>query len=204
MLRRMMSCQQENLLWVVLLRLVIAHQKVAMLERMKQLQCCLLLQQIQTALVALITIKMLRLQTIKKKSVSRKKISKKKTVVEMLGRELECTLSEYQTSFDLSSSNERVHHLKKMNKLVSNIAKVHWGMECPNSNHAIGDSEMKGWSFKKSQRRSSDKEKQEKKKHRSKKDKKKKRRRHGKEKKGKEFQNSEGPHDQVLESSMLW
>jgi len=128
----------------------------------------------------------------------------KKTVVEMLGRELECTLSEYQTSFDLSSSNERVHHLKKMNKLVSNIAKVHWGMECPNSNHAIGDSEMKGWSFKKSQRRSSDKEKQEKKKHRSKKDKKKKRRRHGKEKKGKEFQNSEGPHDQVLESSMLW
>ncbi|KAL7543813.1 hypothetical protein ACHAXR_013129 [Thalassiosira sp. AJA248-18] len=100
----------------------------------------------------------------------------KKEVLEMLGRELKCTLAEYQTSFDLFSSGDRVEHLEYMNNLVVKIAKV-GGMELPDDN--IDTSErMNSWSHK-DRRRSSEKERYEKK--RSKKKKKKKRRRRGKE-----------------------
>mmetsp|Transcript_23915 Transcript_23915/g.51650 ORF Transcript_23915/g.51650 Transcript_23915/m.51650 type:complete len:1248 (+) Transcript_23915:48-3791(+) len=103
----------------------------------------------------------------------------KNAVVEMLGRELKCTLAEYQTSFDLSSSRDRVEQLGYMNDLVLKMAKVR-GMECHN-NGSSGEIQLKSWSLKKSHHRSSEKERNEKKHSKKKKE----RRRRGKERKEK-------------------
>mmetsp|Transcript_25680 Transcript_25680/g.44864 ORF Transcript_25680/g.44864 Transcript_25680/m.44864 type:complete len:505 (+) Transcript_25680:3-1517(+) len=122
----------------------------------------------------------------------------KKAVVEMLGRELKCTLAEYQTSFDLSSSSERIEQLECMNDLVSKIAKVRWGIECPN-NQSSGESELRSWSLKKSHRGSSDQERHEKKRSKSKK---KKSRRRGNERKEVK---TDAPDDELhLEHSLIW
>ncbi|KAL3788848.1 LOW QUALITY PROTEIN: hypothetical protein ACHAW5_009205 [Stephanodiscus triporus] len=49
--------------------------------------------------------------------------SQKEAVLQSLGRELNCTLAEYQTSYDLSTSGDRVEQLNYMNDLVVAIAK---------------------------------------------------------------------------------
>jgi hypothetical protein len=47
---------------------------------------------------------------------------KRQSMLEFLGRELNCTLAEYQTAFDLSSSKERVEQLEYMNDIVVKTA----------------------------------------------------------------------------------
>ncbi|KAL9181535.1 hypothetical protein ACHAXT_010340 [Thalassiosira profunda] len=100
--------------------------------------------------------------------------------LETLGCDLKSTFEEYQTSFDQSSSKERIERLEHMNDLVIKIAQAR-GIECTAS--GSGREQMKSWSRKKS-RNASDKERREKKR-RSKKKKKKKRRRREKERREK-------------------
>ncbi|KAL7547217.1 hypothetical protein ACHAWF_010529 [Thalassiosira exigua] len=107
----------------------------------------------------------------------------KKAVLEMLGRELRCTLSEYQTSFNLCDSKVRVGQLEYMNDLVLKIAKV-GGLPCPSNDESNGESrmsEVKSWSFKVSKEKSSGREQGERKRSNKKKKIKKKRRRRSKE-----------------------
>jgi len=102
--------------------------------------------------------------------------SQKEAVLQSLGRELNCTLAEYQTSYDVSTSGDRVEQLNYMNDLVVAIAKVS-GLRIEHTNKAAPDQcELKSWSYKKLHYASSEREAHERK--RSKKKKKKKTRRH--------------------------
>jgi len=110
---------------------------------------------------------------------------KKKVELERLGHEFKFTLAEYQTSFDLSSSDTRVEQLEQMNKLVLEIARV-GGLEV-NTDSAIPRrpelTKMNSWSLKTpSHQKSSDEKERRREKRRSKKKKKKKKRqRHDRE-----------------------
>ncbi|KAL3800318.1 hypothetical protein HJC23_003614 [Cyclotella cryptica] len=57
-------------------------------------------------------------------SLSNPGSDKRKGLLKILGNELKCTLAEYQTSFDISSSSDRVEQLDYMNKVVLRIAEV--------------------------------------------------------------------------------
>ena len=85
---------------------------------------------------------------------------KQKAMLELLGRELKCTLADYQTAFDLSSSSKRVEQLEYMNTIVLKIAKVH-GIEV-SPKHSSVDNGDKSWSFKTSERQNSEEGKREK------------------------------------------
>ena len=105
---------------------------------------------------------------------------KKKVELERLGHEFKFTLAEYQTSFDLSSSDTRVEQLEQMNKLVLEIARV-GGLEV-NTDSAIPRrpelTKMNSWSLKTSSHQKSSDEKEHR---REKRRKKKKRQRHDRE-----------------------
>ena len=107
--------------------------------------------------------------------------SEKEKVLQLLGNELKCTLADYQTSYDLSLSSDRIDQLEYMNNLVLKIAKLS-GLPCPDDAETQPSlSRMESWSHSKSQRRkSSDQEREKRKKKRSKK-KKRRRDREGKE-----------------------
>ncbi|KAL3822727.1 hypothetical protein ACHAXA_000992 [Cyclostephanos tholiformis] len=82
--------------------------------------------------------------------------SQKEAVLQSLGRELNCTLAEYQTSYDLSTSSERVEQLNYMNDLVLAIAKLS-GLRIENADKTLSDQrELKSWSYKRSHRASSE------------------------------------------------
>jgi hypothetical protein len=77
--------------------------------------------------------------------------SQNEAILQSLGRELNCTLAEYQTSYDLSTSHERVEQLNYMNDLVVAIAKVS-GLRIENVDKNGTDLQrLKSWSYKKSQ-----------------------------------------------------
>jgi len=104
-----------------------------------------------------------------------KKEKQRKEVALMLGRELRGTLAEYQASFDLSSSKERVEYLEYMNDLVLKIAKTQ-GIEIkPTKNGPSGDGgkRMASWTHKRSSHKSPKKGRSEKKRSKKKKTKKK-------------------------------
>jgi len=124
---------------------------------------------------------------------------KRMVVVQQLGRELKCALADYQTSVDLSSSNDRIKKLNDINGIVAKIGKGHWGIE-PNI-QPRGKNMLKSWSSKKL-RSSSDREQQEKKRSRRKK-KKKSRQRHDKERREVKMN---GPDDIVerFGKSLIW
>mmetsp|Transcript_24428 Transcript_24428/g.48994 ORF Transcript_24428/g.48994 Transcript_24428/m.48994 type:complete len:456 (-) Transcript_24428:34-1401(-) len=73
--------------------------------------------------------------------------SQQKAVLELLGRELTCTLADYQTGFDLSSSEERIQQLEYMNNVVLKIAKVR-GLEIARKAETAGLEKFKSWSLK--------------------------------------------------------
>lgn len=92
---------------------------------------------------------------------------KRQSMLEFLGRELNCTLAEYQTAFDLSSSKERVEQLEYMNDIVVKIAKIN-GVDLNQTQS--GENAVKSWSARKSksrrkrsERKSSDRKKSERK-----------------------------------------
>jgi len=58
------------------------------------------------------------------RQLSNSSSDEREKVVQLLGKELQCTLAEYQTSFDLSSSSDRVEQLNYMNAIVLKIARV--------------------------------------------------------------------------------
>ena len=107
----------------------------------------------------------------------------KKVELERLGREFKFTLAEYQTSFDLSSSDTRVEQLEQMNNLVLKIAHV-GGLEV-NTDSTIPRrqelTKMNSWSLKSSSHRKSSEEKERRRERRRSKKKKKKRHRRDKE-----------------------
>jgi len=117
---------------------------------------------------------------LKSKDDNKSDPQKKKVELERLGREFKFTLAEYQTSFDLSSSDTRVEQLEQMNNLVLEIAHV-GGLEV-NTDSTIPRrqelTKMNSWSLKTSshQKLSEDKERRREKR-RSKKKKKKRQRR---------------------------
>ena len=99
----------------------------------------------------------------------------KEAVLQSLGRELNCTLAEYQTSYDLSTSSDRIEQLNYMNDLVVAIAKLS-GLRLEHANETATDQlELKSWSYKKPHRTSKERDDHER--NRSKKKKKTKRRR---------------------------
>ena len=135
--------------------------------------------------------------------------SQKEAVLQSLGRELNCTLAEYQTSYDLSTSSDRIEQLNYMNDLVVAIAKLS-GLRLEHAHETATDQlELKSWSYKKPHRTSKEREDHER--NRSKK-KKKTRRRCGKERKAKSkdgldysgpiLKFSSGPDS--LEKSLVW
>ncbi|KAL7469479.1 hypothetical protein ACHAXS_009746 [Conticribra weissflogii] len=73
--------------------------------------------------------------------------SQQKAVLELLGRELTCTLADYQTGFDLSSSEERIQQLDYMNNVVIKIAKVR-GLEIAPKAETAELGKFKSWSLK--------------------------------------------------------
>lgn len=73
--------------------------------------------------------------------------SQQKAVLELLGRELTCTLADYQTGFDLSSSEERIQQLEYMNNVVLKIAKVR-GLEIAPKAETAGVGKFESWSLK--------------------------------------------------------
>jgi hypothetical protein len=88
--------------------------------------------------------------------------SQREAVLQSLGRELNCTLAEYQTSYDSSTSHERVEQLNYMNDLVLAIAKVS-GLRIENVDKTGTNLQrLKSWSYKKS-RLSSEREDRERK-----------------------------------------
>lgn len=92
-----------------------------------------------------------------------------------LGREFQSTLAEYQTSFGVSSSIDRVGQLEHMNDLVLKIAKV-GGLKCPNTDPLPKRDLLKSWSLKNSRHKSMEEKKERHEKKRSKKTKTKRRR----------------------------
>ena len=121
---------------------------------------------------------------LKSKDDNKSDPQKKKVELERLGREFKFTLAEYQTSFDLSSSDTRVEQLEQMNKLVLEIAHV-GGLEV-NTDSTIPRrpelTKMNSWSLKtSSHQKSSDEKEHQREKRRSKKKKKKKRQRRDRE-----------------------
>ncbi|KAL7521398.1 hypothetical protein ACHAWX_006072 [Stephanocyclus meneghinianus] len=68
---------------------------------------------------------------------------KREGLLKILGQELKCTLAEYQTSFDISSSSDRVEQLDYMNKVVLGIAEVAGITLSKAENEKIG---VKSWS----------------------------------------------------------
>ena len=83
------------------------------------------------------------------RQLSNSSSDEREKVVQLLGKELQYTLAEYQTSYDLSSSSDRVEQLNYMNAIVLKIAKVK-GIPMQSVESAT---HTKSWSMRNSEKR---------------------------------------------------
>ena len=95
------------------------------------------------------------------RQLSKSSSDEREKVVQLLGKELKCTLAEYQTSFDLSSSSDRVEQLNYMNAIVLKIAKVK-GIPMQS---AENETHTQSWSMRKNSEKREKKERSDKKRH---------------------------------------